>query len=285
MENLFISFTSKNIVSVTRYTSLCAESSPRHTHNFFEILIPLTGQAENIYGGASHSLCPGDVVLMRPGDAHELRILSAREKHTHRDIYVSPEKMQKICSMFPHLYHRLLAFREPVVFRVDLQRLRVLEQQLALFDQKSIELTDYDSFHTCIVFEILSYYMEYQCKQYEVLPGWLQNFLLRLNDIDYLSMKVKDLAKAVNYSPEHLCREFKKYMGKPLEKYLTESRVNCSLSLLAETDMPIVEISACLGYDSQNSFTRNFCNRLGVTPRAWRTEHKNTSSARHLKLF
>lgn len=262
----------------SQYTDLLTIPALRHKHDFFEFLLPISGKAENRCNGKSQVIQPGDILLVRPNDEHEVRILPTSELHSHRDVYVSIEKMRRICdSLSPDLYGNILSHSDPIYFHIGLSMLRSLENKLSLFGQNQESVPDYESFHTCIIYEIFSYYIEMESglraeKTTLNPPNWLREFISNLNQLEYMSQNIETLAKMTNYSRMHLYREFKKYMGKSLDQYLIESRINYSFALLAETEYSIAQISTILGYDSQNSYTRNFVKLTGTTPSSWRKQ-------------
>ena len=286
----FTDFIKRNALK-SQYTDLLTIPALRHKHDFFEFLLPIAGKAENRCNGKTQVIQPGDILLIRPNDEHEVRILPTSELHSHRDVYISIEKMQRICdSLSPCFYQNILASRDPIFFRISLSRLRSLEDKLSLFGQNQEKIPDYESLHTCIVYEIFSYYIETKSElrsEKHTLnpPNWLQEFIYNLNQLEYMSQNIETLAKMTNYSRMHLYREFKKYMGKSLDQYLIESRINYSFALLAETEYTIAQISTILGYDSQNSFTRNFVKLTGTTPSNWRKQNRADAEPTQILLL
>lgn len=255
------------------YTKLWNQISTRHLHVSFEILIQLSGKVQNTVNGFSRILVPGNIVLMRPGDWHTIDVFPD-EPHLHRDIYIRPEKMRRICDFLsPTLFDELTALSEPIYFDISASRMRILEHQLFLFNKNTFHSFDYESLHSCICFNLLSYYIEYAVISKSAYPDWLRKFLIYLNNPEHLSLKIDELAKVTNYSREHLSRIFKKYLGQTLESYVTDLRMNYSLELLSDTDFSMAYITNELGYDSQNSFTNNFRKQFGVTPLVWRKNH------------
>ena len=259
------------------YTKLWNQISSKHLHTSFEILIQLNGNIKNTVNHCSQMLIPGNVVIMRPGDWHTIDVLP-NQLHLHRDIYIQIEKMHKICDFLsPTLFDELLTPDTPAYFNISAQRIQILEKNLLLFTKKNLNISDCESLHTCILFELLSDYLARQIDHEATnYPSWLQNFLIYLNNPNNISLRISELAKYSGFSREHLCREFHKYIGQTLESYLTEIRINYSLSLLACPDFSIVYISNELGYDSQNSFTNNFRKQFGITPTTWRKIQKKT---------
>lgn len=260
------------------YTKLWNALSLKHLHEKFEILIALSGKAESIVNDVPQTLVTGTVVLSRPGDIHEIR-LYPNEEHLHRDIYIATPKMKRICDCIsPSFYNELTESVAPVVFEIEPRHLQLLESKLLFLENIKYDPTpctnsDFENLHTCIVYEILSDYMAHKISRSKTYPEWIQELISYLNNPNYLSLKISELAKLVNYSREHLCRAFKKTVGQTLESYITESRINYSLSLLSDTDLSVAYIANELGYESQNSFTRNFRKQIGITPMAWRKNH------------
>lgn len=278
MENLFFCFFKHEKLPVTEYTHPYTNPAPLHTHNFFEFLVPIEGNTENIYKGTTQTLSPGELLLLRPNDEHALSI-PKNTKHLHRDVYVWPEKMQKICAMLSaDLYDKIMSANEPLYFNIGMKKLQILQEQLDRFDLEKADIIDYESYHTCIVFELLGFYIDHQIQHISSLPEWLQTLLSLLNQPEVMALPIDDIIASTNYSRGYVYDAFKQYTGKSIGKYLTENRMNYSVILLADTDMPISRIATKLGYDSQNSFTRNFQEQFGITPAAWRKRNRSKSS-------
>jgi AraC family transcriptional regulator len=94
--------------------------------------------------------------------------------------------------------------------------------------------------------------------------------------IDYISdnyesdLSLTDLASEAGVSPYHFAREFKKSTGHAPHQYLIKLRVERARALLAESELPIVEVGLRAGFSSQSHFTRLFRRLIGVTPKAYR---------------
>jgi len=60
--------------------------------------------------------------------------------------------------------------------------------------------------------------------------------------------------------------------GTTLAGLLTEVRYQIARQLLADTDLPLVEIAVTLSYADASAFTRAFRSWSGTTPTAWRSQ-------------
>jgi AraC-like DNA-binding protein len=83
-------------------------------------------------------------------------------------------------------------------------------------------------------------------------------------------ISLRDIANAVNFSPAYLTDLMKRETGRPIVSWIIELRMQRAEHLLAQTDQPISQIAATVGYGDANSFGRAFTKRRGVSPWQWR---------------
>jgi AraC family transcriptional regulator len=84
------------------------------------------------------------------------------------------------------------------------------------------------------------------------------------------SLRVEQLAATVHISPFHFARLFKQATGHSPHVYLTVQRVEHAKHLLKTTDLPLVEVGARAGFQTQGHFTGVFHRYAGLTPRVFR---------------
>jgi AraC family transcriptional regulator len=83
-------------------------------------------------------------------------------------------------------------------------------------------------------------------------------------------LSLAEIAQAADLSPFHFARAFKQSTGLTPLRYLMERRIQRAKHLLAETELPIVEVSYKVGFKSQSHFTTIFRRLTASTPRAYR---------------
>jgi AraC family transcriptional regulator len=83
-------------------------------------------------------------------------------------------------------------------------------------------------------------------------------------------LTLSEIAGAAYLSAFHFARFFKKVTGVTPHAYLASLRIERARRLLAETDLPIIEVGALVGYASQSHFTKVFREATGLTPRTFR---------------
>jgi len=80
-------------------------------------------------------------------------------------------------------------------------------------------------------------------------------------------------ATLVGYTASHVCWLFRQETGVNFHEWLETCRIEQSARLLVETRKLIADIAAEVGYDD-SAFGRAFKRRTGVTPRAFRSDHR-----------
>ncbi|HVF57861.1 MAG TPA: helix-turn-helix domain-containing protein [Pyrinomonadaceae bacterium] len=83
-------------------------------------------------------------------------------------------------------------------------------------------------------------------------------------------LPLEEIAAAAHLSPFHFARLFKKLTGATPHAYLANLRAARAQALLAETDLPITEIGARVGYTSSSHFAKAFRQATGISPSAYR---------------
>jgi AraC family transcriptional regulator len=82
-----------------------------------------------------------------------------------------------------------------------------------------------------------------------------------------------DIANIVDLSPFHFARAFKRTTGLTPQQYLMQRRIERAKDLLAQENLPIVEVSAQVGFKNQSHFTTFFRRFTSMTPKVWRASH------------
>jgi AraC family transcriptional regulator len=82
---------------------------------------------------------------------------------------------------------------------------------------------------------------------------------------------LEEIAAAAYLSEFHFARLFKQITGVTPHVYLANLRIERARKLLAETQIPIIEIAAMVGYQSHSHFTKIFKSVTGLTPREYRS--------------
>jgi AraC-like DNA-binding protein len=88
-------------------------------------------------------------------------------------------------------------------------------------------------------------------------------------------MNVSSVAKAVGYSPTYLSNLVKSKTGRTIHDWIVENRMLKARSLLLETDLPVNQIAAMVGYPDAGHFIRQFRQLYDMPPKMWRNKYRN----------
>ncbi|GLR83591.1 helix-turn-helix domain-containing protein [Bradyrhizobium iriomotense] len=83
-------------------------------------------------------------------------------------------------------------------------------------------------------------------------------------------ISVEALAALANLSVCYFVRAFKQSVGVTPHDYLIRRRVERTMQLLAETDIPLSQIALAAGFADQSHFSRRFRQHVGMSPRDYR---------------
>jgi AraC family transcriptional regulator len=83
-------------------------------------------------------------------------------------------------------------------------------------------------------------------------------------------IQVEALAQTACMSPFHFARRFKEAVGLSPHAYIVTQRMHRAEDMLRNTALPLVEVAATVGFQTQAHFTGVFHRNVGVTPRAYR---------------
>lgn len=85
--------------------------------------------------------------------------------------------------------------------------------------------------------------------------------------------RLDDMRLECSCSKDHLIRLFRQYHGVTPGEFLIRARTDAARGLLAASSLSIKQIAAQLGHADASSFSRQFSERVGVSPSAFRQRH------------
>lgn len=85
---------------------------------------------------------------------------------------------------------------------------------------------------------------------------------------------IETLAAELGVSASALKKYFGQVYGKPISRYLRETRIARAKHLLAHTSQTVGAIALAIGYQNQSKFGAVFRNATGATPSEYRRLHR-----------
>ena len=105
-------------------------------------------------------------------------------------------------------------------------------------------------------------------------PYKLQRTLAYIHAHLAQTLSLPTLAAVAQMSPTHFAHLFKHATGLAPHQYVSQCRIEQAKRLLADTDLPLVEIGPQVGCSDQSHFTALFRRHVAMTPKTYRNTTK-----------
>lgn len=101
--------------------------------------------------------------------------------------------------------------------------------------------------------------------------------MAKLTERSHQRMSLPELAAMAGYSPQHLNRRFRRALGVTPRQYLTRLRMDAAAAMLIESDRPVKDVAAAVGFDDPYYFSRAFRQQFGSSPAQFREATRSFS--------
>lgn len=238
-----------------------------HTHNFYELVYQIKGESENLVNNCPYTLKPGDVLLMKPGDIHQIVF---KGKTLTRDIYIQEEVFLNIAKQFNYDFVTRLNTLGPITFSLHQTTITALEDFFPIFNLFPERTSTLDDIHNSIVTFILSHYISETLSSHKVIPSWIKDIIRNLSTEEFMGMSIDEIVKTTNYSYGYVAREFKKYANMTLTEYFMQIKMEHASALLLDTFDSVETIAYKTGFQSSTGFIKAFSKIYKTTPHKYR---------------
>jgi AraC-like DNA-binding protein/mannose-6-phosphate isomerase-like protein (cupin superfamily) len=262
-----------------------------HMHSFFEVCHVFAGEGTFLINGTKHEIRPGDTLIARPREAHE--IVSSRRHPL--GIYfwaytLTPNSDQPKPGADDSLFELLRQFPSstPSIVRVEGldQVLKLMTLEVVRAAPGYLEMvndlagkTIVDVARAALPNAIAR--KETDARNRTFGESVVQTVIQYLGDNLSRRFEVRDVAAQVNLSERQLRRVFVRFAGTTILDYLTNLRIERAGQMLLNTELPIKQIAASVGYPDTHYFTTVFGREKGTTPGAFRQSHGTEFPNRH----
>lgn len=264
---------------------------PSHRHNYIEVLYVCQGQLTNIIGGKEVVIHAGELLFLNQYTRHE--ILPAGEEDIAINFMILPEFFDVAYTMAGN--NNVLADFLVNVLRQDEERGEYLHFKVAevLQIQNLLENIIYslvtgrgnqNKINQTTMGLIFLYLMDSVQYVEMRLPNQYEN-MISMTTLDYIEQKYRtatltELCDMLHLPMHVLSKMIKKTTGFNFKELLQRKRLSKAVELMCDTDLPISDIIAAVGYENNSYFHRVFKERYGVTPRAFRVANKKNDKVR-----
>lgn len=264
---------------------------PSHRHNFIEVLYVCEGSLINIIGGKQVVIEAGELLFLNQFTRHE--ILPAGKNDIAINFMILPEFFDVAYTMagsnniladfLVHVLRQNEEKGEYLHFRVAevLQIQNLLENMIYSLvtgkgDQNRINQTTMG-----LIFLYLLDSVQYAEMR---VPNQYEN-MISMTTLDYIEQNYKtatltELCVRLHLPMHVLSKMIKKNTGFNFKELLQRKRMNKAIELMCETELPISDIIAAVGYENGSYFHRVFREKYHVTPRAFREINRKRETVR-----
>ena len=238
---------------------------PQHLHSYVETIYVLEGEIKVGINEKSRLLKNGEIAISFPNDIH---------------CYNTPSTSKAIIAIFtPEIINGFFGSKQELTlenpyFPCEVKVSELLYLLLAEYKDLNNEFVVKGLLYS--IFGSMEPLFVFQNKKY-VYDNTIQIILKYIESHFTQKLTLDTLAKALGFSKFYISRLFKSKIGYQFNEYINNLRVNLAQSLLAETDMSIINIAYECGFDSQRSFNRAFRNMASQSPTEFRKNKKTAA--------
>ena len=230
-----------------------------HTHNTYELIYFLDGDATHVIEDRKYKLKKGDLILIRPLQYHFIQI-DAPARYERYDILFDPEK------------HRVegatrLAEDMEVINIAGNGILEDIFRKCDLYRQSS----DRDTFERLLshllseLFYHISLFSHPSAQKIETLSPLLSKALKYTNENLCTITGIEEIANHLFVSESYLFRLFQKKLHQTPKKYIMEKRLLLAQSMIAAGEKATSVCDRC-GFGDYTTFYRNYLAFFGHPP-------------------
>ena len=254
---------------------------PAHRHNFIEVLYVCQGQLTNVIGGREVVIRKGELLFLNQFTRHE--ILPAGKDDIAINFMILPEFFDVAYTMAGN--NNVLADFLVNVLRQDEERGEYLHFRVSevlqiqnLLENMIYSLVtgngDQNRINQTTMGLIFLYLLESVQFVEMRVPNQYEN-MISMTTLDYIEQQYRtatltELCAKLNLPMHVLSKMIKKNTGFNFKELLQRKRLNKAVELMCETDLPVSDIIAAVGYENGSYFHRVFKERYHMTPRAFR---------------
>lgn len=243
-----------------------------HDHDFYEVFLIVEGRTAHWINGVTQVLEPGQLVFMRPSDAHGFRadrnqgceiinIMFRIDSANHLvkrygdtiagKFFASRSEIPELHTLGPARFERAMNVCNQLQ-TADRSLARIEEFLLALINRVAVPET----------------------RAVRTAPRWFSAACNAAQHRDVFQKGATGFIEAAGRSHEHVCRTCKDVLGLTPTEYVNRIRIDHAAQLLRTEDSSIEAIAEACGFQNTSYFYRLFERAYQTTPRRYRAEHQ-----------
>jgi len=278
MEILKLSLVNEHKLSEVGYLKQYSvnETFRLHTHDFYEFFYVCKGKSIHEINNTNQLLVQGSLVFIRPTDIHKFNFFNQYDMHII-SCGVTPQIIDSVLNYMNIPKDFFTSSLLPPTITLEGNDFIRMERKLDLIGEKAIG-KERKIYFLSILPELIYLFINNEPKKNNILPGWLSDLLLVMNEPDNFVSGLDTMLKLANISQEHLTREFRKRIQITPTEYINEKRINYAADLLLCQKYKIIDICYMSGFNNLTYFYKLFHKHYNCTPKEFIQRHSGTDS-------
>ena len=234
-----------------------------HWHDYYELSLVLSGEAEHVVNGEVRAIRPGSAFLLSPADFHSIHSPGGRDL-TCYNVVIGSELMERQLDALasPALDGLPWLVDDFADSEPDFAR---LQREFEEPRPGSAQLVE--ALVACLVVELARRCgIGGQAHPASAAESGLRDALLYLDRHFREPITLAEAAAAAHLSPNYFSERFHSHTGSSFQMYLQERRLRFARSLLAATSLSVTEVCHAAGFNNLSHFGRAFRRRYGAPP-------------------
>ncbi|MBE6089637.1 MAG: helix-turn-helix domain-containing protein [Clostridium beijerinckii] len=244
-----------------------------HNHDFYEFYLYLSGDVTYLIEGKSYNLKSGDIVLINTRELHRAVINSMKVPYERIVLWINKSFLHELSTPETDLTQCFENIEKSNVIRADFQIQQNVRAQLS----KLLELENYkglgkDLLYKAYIIEliiqlnnlVLSHKSDFDIDvtKSSLIDGIVEYINNHINE----ELTIDELSKEFYLSKFHLSREFKKYTGTTIHRYIVQKKLIQAKELILK-NYPINSVYKQSGFGDYSNFFRAFKNEYSISPK------------------
>ncbi len=244
-----------------------------HNHDFYELYLYLSGDVTYLIEGKLYNLKSGDIILINTRELHRAIINSMKVPYERIVLWLNKSFLHELSTPEIDLTQCFENINKQNVVRADFQIQQNIRAQLS----KLLDLENYKGFGSDLLYK--AYIIELVVQLNNLVLNDTSNLDIDVTKssvidgiVEYINnhlneeITIDELSKEFYLSKFHLSREFKKYTGTTLHRYIMKKKLIEAKELILK-NYPINIVYKQSGFGDYSNFFRAFKNEYGISPR------------------
>ena len=257
-QNVFVEITDLFKYNYILRRSPSPESFSGHSHNLYEILYFIKGDATYVIEDKKYKLSGGDLIITRPSKYHFIQMDSDADYERH-NILFDHKRLGIDMRLLPKDIDVVNLKSDSIIGNV----FKKFGYYAENFSEK-----DFMNISALLIQEMmynLSLIKNESENNYSVINPLLSRALGYIGENIFTIKEISEVAQAVFVTDSYLYRLFKKELLKSPKKYIVEKRLIYAQNQIKRGRRP-TEVAVECGFDDYTTFYRNYVEIFGKNP-------------------